>query len=338
MKKVFHFVPSLDIGGVEIAIKKSLPDLRQKLDISVFYVKCRGSLDVGQMPWWRALRNMFVDRPDVVITSLWWAHPLGFLFKLAGIRWVCFIHNSRFAHFVDRLVCTISIWLSDEVVADSDQAAAFVNSIKKTINVYVIPYIFSLPYGAIKVERIRNTFIYVGRNAKEKRMDLVVGFFKYLLTNFPSVTCRFVIAGDVPMAVLSLIEKFGKRVTVESNSSNSEVFQRLCASEYFVVLSDLEGFCMVAYEAVQAGCFIIYRDVGEIKNYVLPDHSFKFKVTDLENLYNQFNEVLAKRNEINPIGFESTGPKLRSNFNATYTSCFMALIESKHGHDKGDTR
>jgi len=144
MKKVFHFVPSLNIGGIEVAIEKSLPDLRQKLDISIFYVRRRGSLDVGQMPWWSALKNVFVARPDVIITSLWWAHPLGFLFKLVGIRWVCFIHSSQFAHFVDRLVCTASIRVSDEVAADSDQAAAFVRSIKKKVNAQVIPYIFPL--------------------------------------------------------------------------------------------------------------------------------------------------------------------------------------------------
>lgn len=334
MKKVFHFVPSLGIGGVEIAIEKSLPDLRQKLDISIFYVKCPGSLDVGQMPWWRAFKNIFIDRPDVVITSLWWAHPFGFLFKLAGIRWICFIHNSRFANLIDRLICTLSIRFSNELAADSEQAAEFIRSIKKDADIHVIPYIFPLLPGISKVERVRNTFIYVGRNAKEKRMDLVTGFFKHLLTEFPAVICRFEIAGDVPAAVLSLVETFGKRVTVRSNSSNSEVFDRLRASEYFVVLSDLEGFCMAAYEAVQAGCFIIYRDVGEIKNYVLSDRSFK--VTDLKNLYNQFDEVLTKRNKTDQAEVANAVPKLQNNISSTYSSHFMALIGNGTKDAKGD--
>lgn len=326
MKKVFHFVPSLDIGGVGIAIEKSLSDLRQKLDISIFYARRRGSLDVGQMPWWGALKNILVDRPDVVITSLWWAHPLGLLFKLVGVRWVCFIHSSRFAHFIDRWVCISSIWFADQVAADSDQSEAFVCSIKKSVYVRVIPYVFPLPPWVTTVERSRNSFIYVGRNAKEKRMDLVVGFFEHLLTTFRGVTCRFAIAGDVPIAVLRLTESFGKRVVVESNLSNSEVLYRLCASEYFVVLSDFEGFCMAANEAVQAGCFVIYRDVGEIKKYVLPDQSFK--VMNLEDLYNQFDEVLAKRNETHLTGVEGAGPKSGDDFSVTYTSRFVALIES----------
>ena len=126
MKKVFHFVSSLDIGGVEIAIMKSLPDLRQKIDISVFHVRRHGSLEVGQMPWWGALKNIFVARPHVVITSTWWAHPFGLLFKLVGIRWVCFIHNAGVTHTIDRIVCTSSIRFADKVATDSDQAATFV--------------------------------------------------------------------------------------------------------------------------------------------------------------------------------------------------------------------
>jgi hypothetical protein len=66
--------------------------------------------------------------------------------------------------------------------------------------------------------------------------------------------------------------------------------------------------------------------VGEIKNYVLPDLSFK--VMNHKNFYTQFDELLAKRNKTYSICAESTGPKLQSNFSVTYTSRFMALIES----------
>lgn len=317
-------MPDFDVGGVQVAIEKSLFDLKQKLDVNVFYVKRRGRMKVGQIPWWYSLKNIFVNRPDVVITSLWWAHPFGFLFKLAGVRWVCFIHNSRFAHFIDRLICTGSIWFSDEVAADSDQAAAFVRSIKKTAKIHVVPYIFPLPQEG-EIERTSNSFIYVGRNAKEKRIDLVTGFFQHLLINFPSVTCRFVIAGDVPRAVSELMESFGKRVIVESNLTNSDVLCRLRASEYFVLLSDFEGFCMTAYEAVYAGCYVIYRDVGEIKSYILPDQSFE--VRDLENLYDQSDKMLAGRME-HQVGTKKSDPKLQSLPNSTYITSFMTLIEN----------
>ena len=330
MKKVFHFVPSLDIGGVEIAIEKSLSDLKKKLDINVFYVRHRGSLEVGQRPWWVALKNMFIARPDVVITSLWWAHPFGMLFRLAGIRWICFIHNAGVTHTIDRIICSASIRLANEVATDSEQTSAFVRSIKKSAKIHVIPYLFPLPQEAIKIDRISNSFVCVGRNTEQNRLDLIVGFYKHLLSRFPDVTCRFVISGEaVPTVLIKLIELFGKRVTLEQDLTNSEVIKRLCASEYFVVLSDYEGFCMAANEAVQAGCFVIYRDVGEIKNYVLSEQSFK--VLELEDLYNQFDAVLAKRDAIDTTKVEAARAKLRSDFTATYSSRFIELMESRIG-------
>lgn len=325
MRRAFYFLPSLDIGGVEIAIQKSLPVLRQQIDINIFYVRSHGSLDVGQMPWWRALQNIFVGRPDVVITSLWWAHPFGLLFKLVGIRWVCFIHNAGVTHTIDRILCIASIRLADEVATDSEQSAFFVRSVKKTAFIHVIPYVFPLRTRVNKIARIQSSFIFVGRNAKQKRIDLVTAFFKHLLTNFPNVTCSFVIAGNVPKPVLDLIALFDQRVTVDTCLSNSDVLNMLHASEYFVVLSDFEGFCMAANEAVQAGCFVIYRDVGEIKTYVLPELSFK--VMNPQNFYREFDELFIKRNETYPINADSNGPKLQTQVSGTYTSCFMALIE-----------
>jgi len=327
MRKVFHFVASMEIGGVQVAIDKSLPDLRKKLDISIFYVRHRGSLDVGQMPWWKALKNIFFARPDVVITSLWWAHPFGLLFRLVGIRWICFIHNAGVTHTVDRIVCLASIRLAMEVATDSDQTSVFVRSIKETENIHVIPYIFPLPIELMKTVRVRNSFICVCRNTAQKRLDLIADFYKHLLTNSPNVTCRFVISGGVPLAILNLMELFGTRVFLERDLMNADVLKRLCASEYFVVLSDYEGFCMAANEAVQAGCFIIYRDVGEIKNYVLSDQSFK--VMRLGDFYAQFDEVLAKRNEIDPIEFELSGAKLSRECTTTYASRFIAMMESE---------
>lgn len=325
MKKVFHFVPSMAIGGVEIAIEKSLPELRRKFDISIFYVKCHGSLNVGQLPWWSALRNIFVARPNVVISSLWWAHPLGLLFKLAGVKWVCFIHSTGLTHAFDQLISKAAILLSDVVVADSEQTVTFIHTIKKNVKAHVIPYIFPLEKESVKIKRRKNSFIFVGRSTPLKRIDLIVDFLKYFLVNYPTVTCRFVISGDIPKDVLSLKEFFSERVTVETDLSNHEVFYRLCASEYFLVLSDYEGFCMAANEAVQAGCFIIYRDVGEIKSYVLPKHSYK--VVNMDNLFLQFAEVLKKRNDTHPEGVDVEEPKFQGEPEETYVSSFIALID-----------
>lgn len=325
MRKIYHFVPSLDIGGVETAIGKSLPELNEKVDISIFYVRRRGLLDLGQMVWWRAFRNIFFAQPDLIITSLWWAHPFGLLFKLMGVRWVCFIHASVFFHFVDRLVCTAAVQLADQVAADSVKTATFVGSINKAVSAHVVPYIFPFPPGIPNVGRVKDSFIFVGRSSSQKRLDLVVGVFEYLLLKFPHVTCRFVVSGEVPAAVSNLGSCFPNRVFVEVNLSNNEVLSRLFASEYYVLFSDFEGFSMSAYEAVQAGCFVIYRDVGEIKTYVDPEMSLS--VVDVERLFEEVEELIDRRSQIAIDPVVAEGSQLASVVpEVTYTSSFLSLV------------
>lgn len=324
MRRVFYFVPTLNIGGVEVAIEKSLPELRQSLDIRVFYVITRGARDLGQRPWWTALKNLVVDRPDVVITSLWPAHPLGLLFKLCGVRWVCFIHNVGFTHNTDKVVLTASMKAADEVAVDSAEAGVFVRSIRKSAKTHVIPYVFPFPAHLAGIRKTRSSFIFAGRNKPQKRLDLVAAFFEHVLGTVPEAVCRFVIAGDVPPSVDRVAGGFAGRVEVDANIANDQVLERLSRSEYFVVLSDYEGFCMAAYEAVQAGCFVIYRDVGEIKKYVPRDRSFV--VRDLNTFHDEFDGVLEERNRKTDSpadGALPTTPDCRG----SYTASFLALMQ-----------
>lgn len=331
-KKVFHFVPSMDIGGVEVGIQRSLPDLRKRFDISIFYVKGRGSLCVGQFPWWRALKNLFKDKPEIVVTSLWWAHPFGMLFSFAGARWVCFMHNAGLTHVIDRLVCRAAVRMADEVAADSNATVQFVRKIKKDVKAQAIPYFFQLDHEFRALKRIPNSFIFVGRGTAQKRIDLVAEFFGKLLASFPDVTCRFVIAGECSKDVWQLAAAYRGRVTVENDLPNQEVIRRLCASEYFVVLSDYEGFCMAAHEAVQAGCFVIYRDVGEIRNYVVPGMSFM--VRDITGLAAEFSEFLKGRTRVHTAS-ETQESRQQASRQETYSAFFIDLIAGMAGTNSG---
>jgi glycosyltransferase involved in cell wall biosynthesis len=332
VRKVFYFVPSLAIGGVEVGIEKALPALRRSLDIQIFCVKTRGVRALGHNPWWAALKDLVVAPPDVVITSLWPAHPLGLLFKLRGVRWVCFIHSVGFVHAMDRWSVTASMNLADEVAVDSAEVGVFVRSIKKSAKVHVIPYIFPFPAHLAGIRKTRNSFIFVGRSNAQKRLDLVVTFFEHVLTKIPEAVCRFVIAGDIPPNVNRVAEASAGRVEVEANITNGQVLERLSRSEYFVVLSDYEGFCMAAYEAVQAGCFVIYRDVGEIKNYVSRDRSFL--VRDPDTFHEQFDRVLEERNR--GTGFSAQGNiPAAPDHGESYTANFLALMQESSAHTHG---
>lgn len=325
-KKVFHFLPSLDMGGVEIAVEKSIAHLRQQIDISVFYVRRHGSLEVGQVSWRYAIKHIFKSRPDVVVTSLWWAHPFGLLFKLVGVRWICFIHNAGLTHLIDKIICTAAIWGADEIATDSTKTEKFVLSLNKKLTLHVIPYIFPPALDGLNISRVKKSFIFVGRNVGQKRLDLVVDFFRYFLKKYSDITCRFVIAGQTSMIVTKLENSFDPRVSVEYNISNDEVMLRLYSSEYFVMLSDYEGFSMSTYEAVQAGCFVIYRDVGEIGKYITQNLSFN--VVSLKDFYVRFDKIFKMRNLGSPVNNLHGISNSKLDYRLSYTSEFLKMIKS----------
>ena len=315
---------SFDIGGVEVAVEKSLPELQRELDIQVFYVRRHGVLELGQNPWWESLRCLCINRPDVVITSLWSAHLFGFIFKLFGVKWVCFIHNAGVTHFIDNIICKFSILLSDAVAVDSHRTRDFVISVKRSVRVHVIPYIFRTNESNLPHPKILDSFIFVGRNSQQKRLDIVAKFLRYVLTHLENSSCQLIISGVVPAYAEELVTDFPHRTVIKNNLRNEDVINQLVCSENFVVLSDYEGFCMAAYEAVQARCNIIYRDVGEISSYVNQEQSFL--VRDISNFHDEFLEWYSKKDSVrdnNNAKYSS-----RPNDANTYVMRYLELIKS----------
>ena len=104
--RVAHIVPAMLIGGVEVAIARSHPHLNESVDYRVYYVRQRGSLECSQRHVSSLVRSVLTGswRPDVVVTSLWWAHPFGRLLRRFGATWIAFFHNCGFTGSVQRLI------------------------------------------------------------------------------------------------------------------------------------------------------------------------------------------------------------------------------------------
>ena len=123
--RVAHIVPSLDIGGVEIGILKSRIALQDKLDYRVFFVKKEGSLTVTQLSVFRLLFEILKGswKPDVVITSLWWSHPFGWLLRSRNRTWIAFFHSAAYAHSIDRIIQKWAWRNADKCIVDSNATA-----------------------------------------------------------------------------------------------------------------------------------------------------------------------------------------------------------------------
>jgi len=275
-KRIAHIVPSLDVGGVEIGIERSSSTLREHFDYRVFYVRRKGHLACGQLP----LVKLFLMcctgkwRPDIVITSLWWAHCFGYLFKIFNIKWIAFFHNSKFPHAVGTFFCKMAWKRAHCRIVDS---SATDNAMQKfgVRQSSIIPYHFpaDVPRN-IWAERPFD-FIWIGRVSRFKRLDILMDFILMLEAILPAARLMIILAGETPLELKKILQETKLDITFKSNLTNSQVRDSLAKTKFYLLFSDYEGMSMTTVEAVQAGCVAVVRPVGEIPNY-LNEHSCIF--------------------------------------------------------------
>jgi glycosyltransferase involved in cell wall biosynthesis len=267
--KVAHILPSLDIGGVEIAVKRSFEMLQSKFDYRIFTVRRRGSIECGQRSvlrlLWGHIRNRW--RPDVVVTSLWWAHPIGYLLRFFGVRWLAFFHNSRSMHAVEDVVVHWAWSNADDLLVDSDASARFLGRrISRPSS--VVPYIFDRSTSVNEAASRDIDVVWVGRNSTQKRPDLARQFFRALSRSIPRARLAFVVGGSAPDFLRELGAETGWDVSVFVSLDHDAVLDILGRSRFYLLVSDFEGMSMSTIEAIQSGCVAVVRPVGEISKYL----------------------------------------------------------------------
>jgi glycosyltransferase involved in cell wall biosynthesis len=282
---IFHVVPAMQIGGVETAIFKSYFELNKSVDYQVYTLKGRSSFEIQTKSLWSFLKSLIFNKPDLVITSLWASHPLGWLCKIIGIKWVPFFHNASFSHFKDKIGLLITSWLTDTYLADSESTAKFMVRNRDKL-VYVVPYIFN--YNRQVDYLLKDIdFIWIGRNNIQKRIDLLEKFIVESLLFFENIKVKVLIGGDRHESIEKLID-FNEILDLEIiyNSSNQEVLNLLDRSKVYLLFSDYEGMSMTTIEAIQSLCFPVVRPVGEISFYL--NHSNAIFINNLETFQELF--------------------------------------------------
>lgn len=278
---IAHIVPSLVIGGVEVAIAKSFNALREQLDYGVYYVKTPGPLQLEQKSVWKLLFDLVMRRQKihVVVTSLWAAHPFGFLAKCMGAKWVVFFHSSGISHRLERFVFSIAWQRSDMRLVDSIECGTSMANLFGYRQWHVINYLFPIASKQKSWGNRNIDVIFVGRAASVKRLDLVVALVNAYATLQYGFHAIFAISGSPPECVNNLAKLYPASVDILINVSNTEVQELLANSRFYVLLSDYEGFSMATAEAVLAGAVPVVRPVGEVVRYVTADSGIR--VTDI---------------------------------------------------------
>ena len=287
--RVAHIVPSMNIGGVEVAIDRTIKKLRNEFDYQVYCVKSLGQIQVGQKTIFCFLCSIFTSssRPDVVLTSLWWSHPFGLLAYFFGIKWIVFLHSSNFASFPDRIITKIALRYSNNFFYDSEKTKS---SMLKSPNLRQ----FHIPYLTIDVDSItpliKNTefdLTWVGRNSPEKRPDLAAIIIERLLKIRPITQVSVSVVGSNYEPFDKLALSFPKNMKLYYNASPKEVISRFGESKITLCVSDYEGFSMSTAEAAIVGNLIAARQVGDLIKYLPLDETIWLHEVD-ESSLNRF--------------------------------------------------
>lgn len=271
--QVLHVVPSLNIGGVEVGLLRSHSELQKSITFQVFSVKGPGRLKLPSLSWVEAMKLIIrkQERPQVVVTSLWLGHTVGFLLAaIYGVRWIPFFHSARSEGVWRDAILRGAASLSQFAFFDSVATLQYFGTHDSSRS-QIIPYRFVSPNRDTEFDDGRYfTCIFVGRLSPEKRPDLLIEYLVHLQRLLPDFRALVLAAGekDVQDDFSALLQSKGVVADVRANVPPLTVVDLLCQSALYLSFSDYEGFGMATVDAMSCGCIPVVRPVGEIASYV----------------------------------------------------------------------
>lgn len=287
--KILHVIPQFKNGGVETAVMSAIDDLNKRHQFKILTIeksstpkqnKSLMSLDskfYSFYLFYKFIRLVFKEKPDLIVFSLWKSNVLALILypflktNVLSIRTATIIHNSRYAHFADKLFTKIGIALADDVFFDSEASKMFTQSQMK-IRGEVLSFKTKKYQGvprALDKECLK--FIFIGRLTKLKNVDKAILFIRELKRL--GLNVYFDIygpdEGDVDRCMETIkYNDLGQCIKFKGEISNDKVFNILKDYDFFLQLSSVEGMAMSVVESMQTGLVPCVTNVGQIKSYV----------------------------------------------------------------------
>ncbi len=290
---IYHFIGDFKYGGVEIAAKSSLVELNNNNN---FFIVSIGKLDSKLMNTlsdyektkilelnFRSLcifNQIFLfsnflkaNPPDIFLFSLWKSSFLGLLlhYFYKNSLFISFIHSTRFVHILDKIFTKKAIKKFDYIFVDSKNTKDFVSGFSSNKNIEIVSFKILNYEGQIKtLNKNKINFLYIGRFSKHKRIDKSLDVIKKLVNKNFNIT--FNLYGSDDGEINYIKDKINK-LNLQNNvyihdavnpQNLPEIFDK---HNFYLQLSDFEGFAMSVCEAMQSGLVCCITPVGEIKNY-----------------------------------------------------------------------
>ncbi len=171
--------------------------------------------------------------------------------------------------------------------------------------VMIEPGIDYKKFSGIKRNTKKNTFLFVGRISKNKRIDNLIQAVGELKKIVPDIIF-YVVGEDWDNSLESLqplLKKFGveKNAVFTGKVPDSELKEYYAKSQFFISASEYEGFGISVAEAMAAGCIPILNNIAAFR--ALVDDGENGFVVDFGNAGGSASAIYKaiKRNDLSKI-------------------------------------
>lgn len=286
MTKIAHIIPTLEIGGAEIAainIAKLANETEymifpiRKIDMSllnssdiihkvIFPRKILFSYNIG------LLYNLIKYKPNIIISSLWKSSFISFLYcKLFKCKFYYFLHSSRFFNVFDSIFSRLAFRFSEATLVDSKSAYEFYKSKYKEKKAFPF-YLLLRKLNRFSKNIISENFVFIGRVTRIKNIKLSIDLFNEIIKYHPHA--KFDIYGPTPdKNYLDELNRYISELNLDNYIKFKGIIEYkkipfiLSSYDYYLQTSSAEGMAISVVEAMQIGLIPIVTCVGEIKYY-----------------------------------------------------------------------
>tara|TARA_B100000242_G_C43051812_1_gene491483 strand:- start:1133 stop:2209 length:1077 start_codon:yes stop_codon:yes gene_type:complete len=306
--RIFHLLPSHDLGGAEIASKTCEFIDNKNFTYKTFYIS-ENKINkndflqiIKQIKNYLIALRFFLNQKDfILISSLWKSSLLSLLIKLflPKTKVILFLHSTKSSHFFDKAFTSFLLIFAYEVWADSkntlikrfDELMFKRKFIKTKIVSFVLRRLKPVNYG----ENISFNFIYWGRLHKVKNLKKAIKFFNkfYCLDNSSKLTLighDYGMKNEIRKIIRNL--KLTNNVKILKFMDMKDITEIVKDYSFFLQLSSYEGMAMAVVESMQLGLIPIVTNVGEIENYCI---DLKNSII-YEGMQDTFEKVLKVKN------------------------------------------
>lgn len=159
--------------------------------------------------------------------------------------------------------------LANAIIAESKNNYRRFSEICKPV---LIPYSIYLNDFSTERSEEKNSFLFVGRISRNKRVDNLVRMVSCLKKSVPFVKL-YVVGGDWENIKKDLDElirnsNLEKNVIFPGEKRGKELLDYYAKSKFFVSASEYEGFGISTVESMAAGCIPIVNDIESFMNFI----------------------------------------------------------------------